>query len=162
MEILDAFDGLLRRLGLDRAIVLKAASFAMIGVVNTGIDFGVSPMPGIDGKPAHPFVGVSVAYVNRASLNTNLIRYFLQSYLLTDRYRPLLPGPAEGIVANHPFVDGNKRTGFAALFMFLALNGAQFDPPEVDATMGILRLAAGDLTDDAFIDWVRSHTRLPP
>ena len=41
MEILHAFDSLLRRLGLDRAIVVKAASFAMIGVVNTGIDFGV-------------------------------------------------------------------------------------------------------------------------
>jgi len=41
MEILQIFDGLLRRLGLDRAIVLKAACFAMIGVVNTGIDFGV-------------------------------------------------------------------------------------------------------------------------
>ena len=41
MEILQIFDSLLRRLGLDRAIVLKAACFAMIGVVNTGIDFGV-------------------------------------------------------------------------------------------------------------------------
>jgi putative flippase GtrA len=41
MEILQIFDGLLHRLGLDRAIVLKAACFAMIGVVNTGIDFGV-------------------------------------------------------------------------------------------------------------------------
>src|SRR5262249_61390584 len=41
MEILQIFDSLLRRLGLGRAIVLKAACFAMIGVVNTGIDFGV-------------------------------------------------------------------------------------------------------------------------
>src|SRR5499426_1459512 len=41
MEITHAFDGLLRRLGLDRAIVVKAACFATIGVVNTGIDFGV-------------------------------------------------------------------------------------------------------------------------
>ena len=41
MGILHTFDGLLRRLRLDRAIALKAASFAMIGVVNTGIDFGV-------------------------------------------------------------------------------------------------------------------------
>jgi putative flippase GtrA len=41
MGILHAFDGLLHRLGLDRAIVVKAACFAMIGLVNTGIDFGV-------------------------------------------------------------------------------------------------------------------------
>ncbi len=66
---------------------------------------------------------------------------------------------AIGIVRNHPFVDGNKRTGFAALFMFLALNGADFDPPEVDATVAILRLAAGDMKDDEFIVWVRPHVR---
>jgi putative flippase GtrA len=41
MGILHTFDGRLRRLGLDRAIVVKAACFAMIGLVNTGIDFGV-------------------------------------------------------------------------------------------------------------------------
>jgi death-on-curing protein len=68
---------------------------------------------------------------------------------------------AIGIVQNHPFVDGNKRTGFAALFTFLGLNGAEFEPQEVDATMAILRLAAGDLTDDEFIDWVRTNTRAP-
>ena len=69
---------------------------------------------------------------------------------------------AFGLVRNHPFVDGNKRTGFAALVMFLALNGAEFEPPEVDATMAILRLAASDTTDDEFIAWVRSHAVLPP
>jgi death on curing protein len=66
-----------------------------------------------------------------------------------------------GIVRNHPFVDGNKRAGFAALFTFLGLNGAVFEPPEVDATMAILRLAAGDMADDEFIDWVRANTRAP-
>ncbi|HEY1383573.1 MAG TPA: type II toxin-antitoxin system death-on-curing family toxin [Dongiaceae bacterium] len=65
------------------------------------------------------------------------------------------------IVRNHPFVDGNKRTAFAALFTFLALNGAEFEPPEVDATMAMLRLAAGDLTDDEFVPWVRASTRQP-
>jgi putative flippase GtrA len=42
MGIFHTFDGLLRRLrGIDRAILVKAVSFAMIGLVNTGIDFGV-------------------------------------------------------------------------------------------------------------------------
>ena len=68
---------------------------------------------------------------------------------------------AIGIVRNHPFVDGNKRTGFAALFMFMALNGAEFEPPEIDATMTVLRLAAGDVTDDEFIGWVRANSRAP-
>jgi death-on-curing protein len=68
---------------------------------------------------------------------------------------------AIGIVRNHPFIDGNKRTGFAALFMFLGLNGAEFEPPEVDATMAMLRLAAGEMTDAEFAAWVRSHARVP-
>jgi death-on-curing protein len=68
---------------------------------------------------------------------------------------------AIGIVRNHPFVDGNKRTGFAALFMFMALNGAEFEPPEIDATMTVLRLAAGDVTDDEFIGWVRANSCAP-
>ena len=68
---------------------------------------------------------------------------------------------AIAIVRNHPFVDGNKRTGFAALFTFLALNGADFAPTEVEATMTMLRLAAGEVDEDSFIAWVRSHTRVP-
>ena len=68
---------------------------------------------------------------------------------------------AIGIARNHPFVDGNKRTAFAALFMFLCLNGMEFEPPEVDATMTVLRLAAGDLSDQEFTSWVRSNALLP-
>jgi death-on-curing protein len=69
---------------------------------------------------------------------------------------------AIGIARNHPFADGNKRTAFAALVTFLALNGAAFEPQEVDATMAMLRLAAGHTSDAEFTAWVRSHTRLPP
>ena len=62
------------------------------------------------------------------------------------------------IARNHPFIDGNKRTAFAALFMFLALSGMAFEPPEVDATVMILRLAAGNISDDAFTAWVRANS----
>jgi death-on-curing protein len=68
---------------------------------------------------------------------------------------------AIAVARNHPFVDGNKRTAFAALFMFLGLNGMEFEPPEVDATMAVLRLAVGEMSDDEFTQWVRDHTRLP-
>ena len=66
-----------------------------------------------------------------------------------------------GIARNHPFIDGNKRTAFAALFLFLALNGLEFEPGEVDATMAMLQLASGDIADDDFIAWVRSHAVEP-
>jgi maltose/maltodextrin transport system substrate-binding protein len=48
------------------------------------IDFGLAPMPGIDGNPAHPFIGVTVAYLNQNSPNKDLARQFLEQYLLTD------------------------------------------------------------------------------
>jgi prophage maintenance system killer protein len=44
---------------------------------------------------------------------------------------------------------------------FLEMDGATFPVSDGEAVITILRLAAGDLTDAAFIDWVRSHTRLP-
>ncbi|HET7884141.1 MAG TPA: type II toxin-antitoxin system death-on-curing family toxin [Acetobacteraceae bacterium] len=69
---------------------------------------------------------------------------------------------ALGVVRNHPFIDGNKRTGYVMLETILLLNGATFPVSDGEAVITILRLAAGDLTDDAFADWVRSHTRLPP
>ena len=48
------------------------------------IDFGLAPMPGINGSPARPFIGVTVAYINQASPNKDLARQFLEQYLLAD------------------------------------------------------------------------------
>ncbi len=64
---------------------------------------------------------------------------------------------ALAIARNHPFVDGNKRAAFMALVLFLALNGMKFDPPEVEATITTLSMAAGDIDDPTFIAWVRRH-----
>lgn len=69
---------------------------------------------------------------------------------------------ALGIVRNHPFVDGNKRTGYVTLETFLELNGAMFPVNDEDAVISMLNLAASDTTDDEFIDWVHSHAVLPP
>lgn len=68
---------------------------------------------------------------------------------------------AVAIARNHPFVDGNKRTAFASLVLFLALNGIAFEPPEVEATVAMLALAAGEKSEEEFTDWVRTHARLP-
>jgi death-on-curing protein len=68
---------------------------------------------------------------------------------------------ALGIARNHPFIDGNKRTAFAALVLFLSLNGVEFEPPEVEAVMMMLRMAAGEMTDEDFMAWVRSHATEP-
>jgi death-on-curing protein len=69
---------------------------------------------------------------------------------------------ALGVVRNHPFVDGNKRTSYVMLETFLELNGATFPISDEEAVVTVLRLAAGELTDDEFIAWVRANMRATP
>jgi death-on-curing protein len=61
---------------------------------------------------------------------------------------------AHGIVKNHPFLDGNKRSGLMAAALFLELNGWIFHPPEEQAVLHTLALAAGELDADAFSAWL--------
>ncbi len=68
---------------------------------------------------------------------------------------------ALGIIRNHPFVDGNKRTGYVMLETFLELNGAWFPVSDGDAVIETFKLAAGDTSDEAFTDWVRANTHVP-
>ncbi len=65
---------------------------------------------------------------------------------------------ALGIISNHPFIDGNKRTGYVALETFLALNGLRFPVSDADAVITTLRMAAGDITEAETIAWVRVHS----
>jgi death on curing protein len=64
---------------------------------------------------------------------------------------------AFGIARNHPFVDGNKRTAFVAVELFLDLNGYELDAADVDCVLAMLRLAAGDLSEPEFAAWIRQH-----
>jgi death-on-curing protein len=65
---------------------------------------------------------------------------------------------ALAIAQNHPFVDGNKRTAFVALEVFLRLNGCQFTVGDAEAVVVMLAMAAGELPDNEFIAWVRLNT----
>lgn len=69
---------------------------------------------------------------------------------------------AIAIARNHPFLDGNKRTAYVALETFLMLSGCAFPVSDADAVVTILAMAASEMTDDAFIDWVRANTDTPP
>lgn len=64
---------------------------------------------------------------------------------------------AAGIIGNHPFIDGNKRTGFVAMLVFLGQNGIDFDVPEAEATVAILMLAAGEMAEDGLSRWIRDR-----
>jgi death-on-curing protein len=59
------------------------------------------------------------------------------------------------VVKNHPFIDGNKRTGALCAISFLALNGVEvaFDEPEIAAI--VIGVAASEVSEDEFAEWLR-------
>ncbi|NNJ76903.1 MAG: type II toxin-antitoxin system death-on-curing family toxin [Anderseniella sp.] len=66
---------------------------------------------------------------------------------------------AFGIVRNHPYVDGNKRTAFLAAYIFLRMNGLELVADEISATTVMLTLATGDSSEDEYAAWLRVNTK---
>lgn len=62
-----------------------------------------------------------------------------------------------GLSRNHPFNDGNKRTGFVAAELFLGLNGYELEADDASCVITMLGVAAGDISEDAFAAWLRQH-----
>jgi len=67
-----------------------------------------------------------------------------------------------GIVRNHPFVDGNKRTAFVVGVLFLEINGHRFAATEEDATHAVLGLADRTIDEVSFIRWLRANVSRSP
>lgn len=65
----------------------------------------------------------------------------------------------EGIVKNHPFVDGNKRTGFVVGVLFLELNDYTFFATEEAAAQAVLGLAAGDIDEAGYGEFLRANSK---
>jgi death-on-curing protein len=72
-----------------------------------------------------------------------------------------LPGLAAayafGFAKNHAFVDGNKRTAFMAMMVFLRKNGINFTPDQGQATKVILALAAGEVSEQSLARWIADN-----
>jgi death-on-curing protein len=64
---------------------------------------------------------------------------------------------AFGIVKNHPFVDGNKRTGYVVMESFIVLNGRELKAEPSDKYFTMIALADGSLSEDAFAAWLRER-----
>lgn len=65
---------------------------------------------------------------------------------------------AFGLVQNHPFIDGNKRTAFVVAVTFLLLNGFNFKASEKEVVETFFRLAAGDMNEKELASWFTKHT----
>lgn len=74
--------------------------------------------------------------------------------------KPDLPALAAayafGVIKNHPFVDGNKRTAYVICRTFLKLNGQDFDASDVEKYRTFIDVADGTLSEEQLADWIRS------
>jgi death on curing protein len=80
--------------------------------------------------------------------------------------KPTLPemaaSYAAGIIHNHPFLDGNKRTGFITAAAFLELNGLQFTAEETEVVERTLALAANNIKESDYAIWLKQRSRKAP
>lgn len=80
------------------------------------------------------------------------------------QYRPgatlpeLAASRCYGLVRDHPFVDGNKRTGFLAAYTFLALNGWALEADEDEVVSTVEGVAAGSVSEADLAEWVADYT----
>lgn len=90
----------------------------------------------------------------------------LASALARPQHRALYESPdaatlaasyAFAIARNHPFVDGNKRTAFIAMELFLDLNGFELNATDEECVLVMLGLAAGQLDEDVLAKWIRDR-----
>jgi death-on-curing protein len=75
----------------------------------------------------------------------------------TDLFR-LAAAYAFGIAKNHPFVDGNKRAAFIAAGLFLRINGIRLQANRAQAAAAVFDLAAGELSESEFAEWLRRNS----
>jgi death-on-curing protein len=64
-----------------------------------------------------------------------------------------------GIIKNHPFVDGNKRTGFMSAYLFLGRNGYEFNAEESDVVIKTLAVAAGTMNEKDYAIWLKENSK---
>jgi death-on-curing protein len=62
-----------------------------------------------------------------------------------------------GLARNHPYRDGNKRTAFLVMVVFLELNGRELEASETEVVTMMLKLSAGELSEAALAAWLRDH-----
>jgi death-on-curing protein len=110
-------------------------------ITGSGGSFGVRDLPALESALAQP----------RATFDGNELYPDIAAKAATLGFL---------LVSNHPFVDGNKRVGHAAMEVFLVLNGHEIDADVDEQEHIILSIASGQLSRPAFEQWLREHTKI--
>jgi len=64
----------------------------------------------------------------------------------------------ESIISNHPFVDGNKRTGYVLMRLYLMANGLDIIADPDEKYDFVIAIASGDISHEQIVDWIRNHS----
>lgn len=92
-------------------------------------------------------------------LDSALGRPMNQYYYEKASLSQLAAAYAFGIIKNHPFLDGNKRTAFVSMKTFLLRNGISLKPPKKEAIITFLNLASGDLEEPSLAQWIEKYQK---
>lgn len=90
-------------------------------------------------------------------LESALARPLNQAYYGSSSIAECAAAYGYGIVKNHPFVDGNKRTAFVCVELFLVLNGYALTANDAECVDVMLALAASELNETMFATWIHTH-----
>ncbi len=104
--------------------------------------------------------GGSLGVRDRGLLESALARPLnLAGYQPDSDVSALAASYGAGISQNHPFIDGNKRAAFQAMYTFLGLNGLTITASEPDVVDMMLALASGGIGENEVAVWLRDHTQ---
>ena len=92
------------------------------------------------------------------ALESALARPINKSVYGDDDVHALAAAYLYGFVKNHPFSDGNKRTGYLAAFTFLYLNGWLIEAEQAAVIEFVLEVAAGEIDEDGATRFLRDFT----
>jgi death-on-curing protein len=80
-------------------------------------------------------------------------------YVPGARLSNLAAAYAFGLMKDHPYVDGNKRSALVVLVAFQDLNGVELTATNAEALTAMLAVAAGEMTEAELADWIEAHSR---
>ena len=101
-----------------------------------------------------------IAGIRDEGLLDSAINAPFQSFGGEELYPTLLEKAARlgyGIISNHPFFDGNKRTGTHVMLVLLNINGVYLNYDDIDLINIILSVASGNMTKNQLLLWIQNH-----
>jgi death-on-curing protein len=104
--------------------------------------------------------GGSYGIRDESLLKSALTRPF-QTFDKVDLYKSPIEKAAaliESIVTNHPFIDGNKRTGYVLMRLFLMENGLDINADQTEKYHFVIGIASGELSHEMIVEWIRDHS----